>query len=274
MAAKQWRNSCCNPFNKVKHSVRDKSRLRIVSKSIRERFPSILPGDKVCDSCRLKISAMMTQIPQDQVELLDQSSAPQEPQELLDQSSSYLDVSEADHSPQPTSPSPVKQLDVAAVAEESREKVNEYLTGLGMTPITKRKLQSKKYQKKKLKKITEMLQMAGIEEKSSDDGEIIAQLKEKFHTADRSEKVRILTVLPRSWSIRKIQTEFGASNFAVRKAKALVAANGILTTPNPKPGRSLPQSTEELVVNFYENDESSRLMPGKKDCMSVRRLEG
>ena len=32
------------PFNKVKHSVRDKSRLRTVSKSICEKFPSILPG--------------------------------------------------------------------------------------------------------------------------------------------------------------------------------------------------------------------------------------
>ena len=44
MASKQWRNSCCNPFNKVKHSVRDKSQLRTVSKSICEKFPSILPG--------------------------------------------------------------------------------------------------------------------------------------------------------------------------------------------------------------------------------------
>ena len=118
--------------------------------------------------------------------------------------------------------------------------------------------------------------MAGIDEKTSDDGEIIAQLKEKFRTANilRSEKVQILTVLPKSWSIRKIQTELGASNFTVRKAKALVAASGILTTPNPKPGRSLPQKTQDLVINFYEDDENSRLMPGKKDCVSVRRPQG
>ena len=113
--------------------------------------------------------------------------------------------------------------------------------------------------------MTRMLQMAGIDEKTSDDGEIIAQLKEKSCTANRSEKVQFLTVLPQSWSIHKIQTEFGASNFTVRKAQALVAASGILTTPNPKPGRSLLQITEDLVVNFYENDENSRSMPGKKD---------
>ncbi len=47
-----------------------------------------------------------------------------------------------------------------------------------------------------------------------------------------------------------------------------------MCTPNPKPGRSLPQSTVALVVNFYESDEYSRMMPGKKDCISVRLAEG
>ena len=66
--------------------------------------------------------------------------------------------------------------------------------------------------------------MLGFDEKASVDGEIIAQLKERFSTAKRSEKVQILTVLPQSWSIRKIQSEFRAPKFMVRKAKALVAA--------------------------------------------------
>ena len=41
-----------------------------------------------------------------------------------------------------------------------------------------------------------------------------------------------------------------------------------MSTPNPKPGRSLPESTVDFVTSFYENDENSRLMPGKKDCIS------
>ena len=116
--------------------------------------------------------------------------------------------------------------------------------------------------------------MLGFDEKASVDGEIIAQLKERFSTAKRSEKVQILTVLPQSWSIRKIQSEFGAPNFTVRKAKALFAANGILATPNPKPGQSLSLETQDLVVNFYESDDNSRMMAGKKDCISVRRPQG
>ena len=52
---------------------------------------------------------------------------------------------------------------------------------------------------------------------------MITQLKDKFETATkRSVKVLVLTVLPKSWTIRKVQEEFGASNYMVRKAKELV----------------------------------------------------
>ena len=257
MASKEWRNYCCNPFNKVKHNVRKKSQLRTVTKSIRQKFPSILPGDKVCHSCRKKLTTMR-EVPQEHAE------------ELLQHSDSLPETDPSSESTLPSPGSPVKQF----VVEESRERANKYLVGIGITPITTRKLQTKKYQKKKLETITKMLQTAGIDEATSDDGEIVAQLKEKFCTSNRSEKTQILTVLPQSWSIRKIETEFGASNFMVRKAKALVAQSGILTTPNPKPGRSLTQITQQLVVNFYESDENSRLMPGKKDCVSVQTPQG
>lgn len=87
--------------------------------------------------------------------------------------------------------------------------------------------------------------------KSKDDEiEIIEQLKEKFHsTSESSVKVQVLT---ESWSIRKIQTEFEASNFMARKAKQLVKEKGILSTPDPKPGHGIAQKTIELVVGFMK----------------------
>ena len=80
----------------------------------------------------------------------------------------------------------------------------------------------------------------------------------------RSEKVQILTVLPR---------RFGASNYMVCKAKELVKLKGILSTPNPRHGHALAVETTDLVQRFYESDEVSRIMPGKKDYVSVRQLE-
>ena len=106
---------------------------------------------------------------------------------------------------------------------------------------------------------------------SGDDGEIIKQLKEKFHTtAERSKKVRVLTVLPKSWSMRRIQAEFGASDYMVRRARELVKQKGILSTPNLKPGHSIAAEICESVCRFYESDEVSCVMPGKKDFVSVR----
>ena len=79
--------------------------------------------------------------------------------------------------------------------------------------------------------------------KVGDDGnEMIKQLKEKFHeTEEKSVKVQILTLLPMSWSIKKIENKFKASNYMVHKAKSLVISKGILSTPNPNQGHKFRQ---------------------------------
>ena len=119
--------------------------------------------------------------------------------------------------------------------------MNQCLKEFGKTPITKRKLRTKKYSEKKLDEITSMMEklVIGDNSKSSNESEIIQQLKEKFQsTSERSTQVQILTVLPKSWSIRRIKSEFGVSNFMARTAKKLVREKGILSTPNPKPSHT------------------------------------
>ena len=56
----------------------------------------------------------------------------------------------------------------------------------------------------------------------------------------------------------------------VQKAKALVKSGGILSTPNPNHGHGLSNETITMVQNYYESDDISRVMPGKKDCISVK----
>ena len=43
----------------------------------------------------------------------------------------------------------------------------------------------------------------------------------------------------------------------------------ILAKPVPKKGKTLPQETLNLFWSFYEDDEYSRQMPGKKDYVSI-----
>jgi hypothetical protein len=72
-------------------------------------------------------------------------------------------------------------------------------------------------------------------------------------------------VLPKRWSIWKIQQEFKASNYMVQTFKKLVAVKGILSSP----GNELPPVTAEMVKQLYVFDEISRIKPGTKDYVSV-----
>ena len=51
-------------------------------------------------------------------------------------------------------------------------------------------------------------------DETDNEGKIIKKLKERFRTTTKSiEKVQILTILRKSWPIRKIQSEIGATNY-------------------------------------------------------------
>ena len=146
------------------------------------------------------------------------------------------------------------------------------LTSHWRNPIVKKKLVNTNYPKEKLRVAAANIMLPTMMPyEIDDDSEIIGQLKEKFHTsADRSQKVQILTVLPKSWSVKKVQEEFAASNYMARKAKNLVKEQGILSSPNPKHGSALPLTTVKLVQAFYESDDVSQIMPGRKDFVSIR----
>ena len=47
------------------------------------------------------------------------------------------------------------------------------------------------------------------------------------------------------------------------------SADVILATLRRKVGKSLKPEAKQAVLDFYENDEYSRQMPGKKDYVSV-----
>ena len=149
--------------------------------------------------------------------------------------------------------------------------INEALVAIGETPIIPAKLKQKTYPHFKAKKIQQSLTThLGLETKSSDFDVMIDQMKHKFNASTRSEKLQLLTLLPSTWSVRRIENEFETSNFMARTAKRLAAEKGILSSPNPKQGRSLAADTVQQVRLFYEDDNISRAMPGMKDTVSVR----
>ena len=101
------------------------------------------------------------------------------------------------------------------------ESINKGLSIIGESPVIKSKLQGAHYSKEKLTKIKSAFMKSMLMPEVDDDSEMIKQLKEKFHeTEEKSVKVQILTLLPMSWSIKKIESEFKVSNYMVREAKS------------------------------------------------------
>ena len=112
------------------------------------------------------------------------------------------------------------------------------------------------------------------EDDDADDkaGQIVEKLKERFHTAEsRSEKIVVSTIFRQTWSRRKMMLEFGCSQRMATQAKHLAIQKGILATPNPKAGKRLATETISSIETFYRHDDISRVMPGKKDSISILR---
>ena len=244
---------CCNPFDKANHSSKERM-FDLFLPWMCERIHSIQPGAKICNECRKQLGKLPIPDP-------------------TTESSECTPVTESSQSVQ------LDEESDSCRNLPTLESVNQCLGEIGETPVVKKKLQQVHYPKDKLKRITTAMKKVVIQDAESsdsgDDGGIIKQLKEKFHTtAERSEKVRVLTVLPKSWSMRRIQAEFGASDYMVRRARELVKQKGILSTRNLKPGHSIAAETCESVCRLYESDEVSRIMPRKKDCFSQASKRG
>lgn len=98
------------------------------------------------------------------------------------------------------------------------EKFNSIIETLNLSPISSRNMRSLDYRIKKSVEITKAVRhdILGMDAMDVDKveafEEIINQLKEKFNSPgiDRNDQLKILSVLPKSWSINKIFEAFEA----------------------------------------------------------------
>ena len=88
-------------------------------------------------------------------------------------------------------------------------------------------------------------------------------------TNDRREIIQLLTIVPCDLSISKIVGIFNVSEYTAKQSCDLRLQKGILSMPERKQRVGISQETKESVLAFYESEEISRLLPGKKDNVSV-----
>ncbi|XP_065677852.1 uncharacterized protein LOC136092991 [Hydra vulgaris] len=108
-----------------------------------------------------------------------------------------------------------------------------------------------------------------IQTKAGDLDFLVECMKEKLKVSNRRQQIQILTLTPKSWSIRKAAKEFSVSKHKIQNAKFLRDQKGIIAYPDVVERHRIGKDVIELVKLFYCDNEYSRQMPGKKDCVSV-----
>lgn len=93
--------------------------------------------------------------------------------------------------------------------------------------------------------------------------------KEKYF-----EKLQILTLLLKSWTVEKSQSEFNITDYITRLSKKLVDEKGILSTPNSNPRISISDTDLKTANKFYLQDNVSRPMQGQNDFILVSTGQG
>ena len=95
---------------------------------------------------------------------------------------------------------------------------------------------------------------------------MVELIKEKLAiTEDRGEIIQLLTIVPCDLSISKVAEVFNVSVYTARQAPELRLQKGILSMPEQKQRASISQEIKQTVLAFYESEEISRLLSGKKD---------
>ncbi|XP_065681334.1 uncharacterized protein LOC136094968 [Hydra vulgaris] len=107
------------------------------------------------------------------------------------------------------------------------------------------------------------------QKKAEDLDKLILSMQEKLKTANRREKIQILTLVPDSWSLRKAAEVFNISKSTITKARKLKFEKEILTLPEKTNIVRIESDIINKVESFYYNDQFSRQLPGNKDFVSV-----
>ncbi len=263
---------CANPFGthkkNISASLRHVKEEDILTPGLSN---NLVMGMKVCLHCQKKLEQKRKQ-EEETVQDTEYSSK-----------SSGTESSEEEIQPGPSTSCAVQFM------PEQSEEVSQSLRTFGESPVDRKKMKvSGPYARQKTEKAVKSLvktfqfmtphKVKSPSEKKTETEEqkyvgdgIIEQLKEKYEQCTtRHEKFLVLTTLPRSWTIDRIKTKFGISTYMAKEVKKLQKTKGIMSAPAPRTGRKCADDVIQNVLSFYRSDDISRLMPGKKDCISVR----
>ncbi|KAK3928649.1 Cytochrome c biogenesis ATP-binding export protein CcmA [Frankliniella fusca] len=261
---KDSRKWCCCPIPNKSHFKKIYS-VRIIQETaalkFRENGYNVKAGDALCSSCRSEMSTPL-------------------------QAQSCEDSSQSSQS----QPGPGSQgLNLSPVVLQ--EECSGILQSLDLPPVeTGARTESAKitYLKRKLADVQDkfgkkLCLALNVNPSKVNEGEsveeedlmfLMSAVKDKIKSVNSLTKIKLLTLCPPSWNISESARFFGVGRYFIKRAIELREEKGILADPTRKPrGWFIPEATRQLVTDFYCQDDNSRVMPGRKDYVSVGKNE-
>lgn len=100
---------------------------------------------------------------------------------------------------------------------------------------------------------------------------IFQNLKIAFSSLNETDpmRVKILTMVPEHWSIRRTAEEFDTTTYYVRKAEDLRKTYGVFAEVPKRKGKQLPQTLIKAIDEFYHSDDVSRVTPSMTNTVSM-----
>ena len=266
---------CSDPFSKHKKAV--KAGLREITLDAWADFQSfsvsVIPGQKMCPTCQTELSRKLKYFDKESGEIgtpangsdteLEHYLQYQLTREGLDLSLLDIDLS---------------PLKLHAVASHSK-------VCYGRRKLRQVQAKLKEQEDSLHKKVAEAIcvmpgdlevreedqlhNMKVIQQKAEELDVLVQSMKDKLRVSNTQRKIQILTIAPHSWSIQKAKEEFQVSEYIIRQARKLASEKGILELPSQKQGKIISDEIQNYLRSFYNDDEFSRQMPGKKDFVSM-----
>ena len=221
---------------------------------------SVIPGHKICISCVKEISKIKCNAGDGQFQIKSSSESEEEPPEIMDTS---LNLSLENYGISPIKHHAKPLSSQRCEAKRKLKRVRDTVSNLEEQMANTYSISKNYFKDNKSTPDKEVL------EKAEHFDTFIRLLKDKIHTSSSKDIIQLLTLAPATWSIERVSEVFGVTKHKVIQSKAVFKEQGLLGVPQKKQGKTLEKETIDLVHEFYNNDEYSRIMPGIKDCISI-----
>ena len=258
-------DKCCDVFKVHQKRVKGQHTVTLdVAKKLKASGYDIKPGLKICRNCHEQILQQNEKstgnfLDEEGIDEVLPSSVQGDNDDELDISREQLNLSFQSSGVSPLKLHGATKSRQISTAKSKIKRVQQYHTqqaakviGVSADAIVEYSCQQGNQEKMEEK------------EKAMELNKLHFLLKEKISSATRRDKIKLLTLAPDSWSRERTAKFFNVSEYLVRTSRTLKKNKGILGEPESKLGRSLAAATVSLVIDFYQDDEFSRMMPSKR----------